>query len=84
MLLLQSLSNVSYGLGVALHSLKRIAQSMESTGNESSEAIIASTALPSCFRVTICVRGLSAILTSALAQQPACILQSGENLRSDG
>ena len=67
----------------ALHSLKRIAQSTESTGNESSEAIIASTALLSCFRVTMWVRGESAILASAFAQKPTGILQSGEKMRSD-
>ena len=48
----------------ALSSLKRIAQSMESEGVGSSEFIIASTELMSCFRVTRWVRAGSAILIS--------------------
>ncbi len=66
----------------ALHSLKRIAQSMESTGNGSSEAVIASTALLSCFRVTMWVRGKSAILPRAFAKKLTGILQSGEKMWS--
>ena len=49
----------------ALHCRKRVAHSMPSTGTESSEATIVSMALLSCFRVTMCVRGVSAIPASA-------------------
>ena len=62
-LLRQRLSNIRHGpgMGSPLPETDRPA-SKESTGNDSSEAIVASTALPSCFRVTMWVRGTSVIL----------------------
>ena len=83
-LLRQSLRNVSHGLGVGsplretippIHGIHRAASR--------SEATILSTALLSCFRVTICVRGVSAIPESASPNKRVDIFHSGEEARSE-